>query len=260
MTGFGFENRTVYITGGAKGIGLAVAQAFVSAGARVAISNNAGAGLEEAKETLGPDVHTFAADMTKADEVRAANEDIQAWSGGAPDILINNVGRGSSNAFLEATDEDWDYSFQLNLMSHIRTTRFFLPAMSTDSTIINVASDLAKQPESVPVEYGAMKAALLHLTKNLALTYAPLRVNAVLPGPVWTPLWSGPGGLVDQLSAKSGLDREAALEQYLKDRQLPLGIAAPEDVANLILFLASPLAKSITGAAVDLGGTIRGLL
>lgn len=260
MTDFGIAGKTAYITGGASGIGFSITQSLIDAGVRVALSNTPGESLEAAREHFGSAAHFVAADLTSADEVQAANDDIKYWSGGAPDILINNVGRGSDNDFLEATDDDWNYSFQLNLMSHIRTTRFFLPAMSPSSTVVNVASDLAKQPESVPVEYGAMKAALLHLTKNLAITYAPLRVNAVLPGPVWTPLWSRPGGLVDELAEKYGLDRDAALARYLQDRQMPLGIADPEDVANLVLFLASPLAKSITGAAVDLGGTIRGLL
>lgn len=255
------EQKAVYITGGAQGIGVATAHAFVEAGARVAISNTGGPSLDAARQELGAHgVHFVEADLTKADEVQAANEDVRFWAGGVIDVLVNNVGRGTSNDFLEATDEDWDEQFQLNLMSHVRTTRFFLPSMKPDAAIVNMASDLAKQPEAVPVEYGAMKAAFLHLTKNLARTYAPIRVNAVLPGPVWTPLWSGPGGLIDQLVAKYGMDREAALKKYLEDRQLPLGIADPDDVANLVLFLASPFAKSITGAAVDLGGTIRGLL
>ncbi len=257
---FGIADKTVYITGGAQGIGLATAKAFLAAGARVAISNSSGRSFDSAHAELGNEVHMVTADLTQADEVEAANRDIERWAGGAPAILINNVGRGSSNDFLEASDDDWDYAFQLNLMSHIRTTRFFLSSMPSDGAIINVASDLAKQPEAVPVEYGAMKAALLHLTKNLAMHYAPLRINAILPGPVWTPLWSGPGGLVDQLSEKYQLDRESALQQYLKDRHMPLGIANPEDVANLILFLASPLASQITGASIDLGGTNRGLL
>jgi len=261
MLDLGLTGKSVYITGGAQGIGLATARAFVGQGARVAVSNTPGASLDAARAELeSADVHFIAADLTKAEEVQAANDDVHFWSGGQLDILVNNVGRGTSHDFLEATDEDWEFQFQLNLMSHIRTTRYFLPKMRPDAAIVNMASDLAKQPEAVPVEYGAMKAALLHLTKNLAQTYAPIRVNALLPGPVWTPLWSGPGGLIDQLVEKYGVDREAALAKYLEDRQMPVGIADPEDVANLVLFVVSPLSKSTTGAAIDLGGTIRGLL
>ena len=73
-------------------------------------------------------------------------------------------------------------------------------------------------------------------------------------------MWTRPGGIVDQLVESYGVDREAALERFLKDRYMPLGIGQPEDVAQAIVFLASPLAKYITGAALDIGGTLRGLI
>ena len=82
----------------------------------------------------------------------------------------------------------------------------------------------------------------------------------VLPGPVWTRMWTRPGGIVDQLVAHYGVGRDAAVERFLQDRQLPLGIGQPEDVANAVAFLASPLAKFITGASLDIGGTLRGLV
>jgi NAD(P)-dependent dehydrogenase (short-subunit alcohol dehydrogenase family) len=101
----------------------------------------------------------------------------------------------------------------------------------------------------------------LHVTKGLAKEYAPrVRVNAVSPGPVWTRLWSRPGGIADQLAAAYGTDRDAAVEQFLKDRQMPLGMGQPQDVAHAAVFLASPLARFITGANLDLGGTVRGLV
>jgi NAD(P)-dependent dehydrogenase (short-subunit alcohol dehydrogenase family) len=73
-------------------------------------------------------------------------------------------------------------------------------------------------------------------------------------------MWSRPGGIVDQLVESYGLDREAALKKFLQDRYMPLGIGQPEDVAQAIVFLASPLARYITGATLDIGGTLRGLL
>jgi NAD(P)-dependent dehydrogenase (short-subunit alcohol dehydrogenase family) len=73
-------------------------------------------------------------------------------------------------------------------------------------------------------------------------------------------MWSRPGGLADQLESHYGLDREKAIQKFLEDRQLPLGIGQPDDVANTVAFLASPVAKFITGANVDIGGTIRGLI
>ncbi len=111
------------------------------------------------------------------------------------------------------------------------------------------------------MDYGTCKAGLLYFTKALAIQYAPrVRVNAVLPGPVWTQMWTRPGGIVDQLVASYGVDKDAALKKFLEDRYMPLGIGQPEDVANAVVFLASPLAKFITGASLDIGGTLRGLI
>src|SRR4051794_20177845 len=105
---------------------------------------------------------------------------------------------------------------------------------------------------------GSFKIGVLHLTKSLAKAYATkVRVNAVSPGPVWTGLFSRPGGFADQIGAQFGLDREGAVKKFLEDRYMPLGFGEPRDVANAVVFLASPLAKFITGANLDLGGTLR---
>jgi NAD(P)-dependent dehydrogenase (short-subunit alcohol dehydrogenase family) len=111
------------------------------------------------------------------------------------------------------------------------------------------------------MDYGSCKAGLLYLTKALAKQYAPhVRVNTVLPGPIWSRMWTRPGGIVDQLVQQYGLDRDASVERFLEDRQLPMGIGTPADVAHAVVFLASPLARFITGASLDIGGTIRGLI
>jgi NAD(P)-dependent dehydrogenase (short-subunit alcohol dehydrogenase family) len=129
-----------------------------------------------------------------------------------------------------------------------------------DAAVVNSGSDLAKQPEPAFMDYGACKAELLYVTKALAKQYAPrIRITAVLPGPIWSRMWTRPGGIVDQLVADYGVDREAAVKRFLEDRRMPMGIGQPEDVAHAIVFLASPRARFITGAALDIGGTIRGL-
>jgi NAD(P)-dependent dehydrogenase (short-subunit alcohol dehydrogenase family) len=149
-------------------------------------------------------------------------------------------------------------------MGCVRMCRAFIPGMAAqgNAAIVNTGSDLAKQPEPGIMDYGVCKAGLLYLTKALAKQYAPhVRVNAVLPGPVWTRMWTRPGGLADQLVQQYGVeDRDAAVKRFLEDRYLPLGIGQAEDVANAVVFLASPLAKFITGAALDIGGTLRGLI
>jgi NAD(P)-dependent dehydrogenase (short-subunit alcohol dehydrogenase family) len=165
---------------------------------------------------------------------------------------------------VEISDERWAKSFEINLMGCIRTCRALIPAMAEigSASIVNTGSDLAKQPEFTLIDYGVCKAGLLYLTKALAKQYAPhVRVNAVLPGPVWTRMWTRPGGIVDQLVAHYGVaDRDAAVKRFLEDRYLPLGIGQPEDVAHAVVFLASPLAKFITGSTLDIGGTLRGLI
>jgi len=151
----------------------------------------------------------------------------------------------------------------VNLMGAVRTCRALLPRMAArgSGAVVNTGSDLAKQPEPGFIDYGACKAALLYVTKALAKQYAPaVRVNTVLPGPIWSRMWTRPGGIVDQLVAHYGTDRDTAVQRFLQDRQMPMGIGQPEDVAHAAVFLASPLARFITGAALDIGGTIRGLI
>jgi len=179
------------------------------------------------------------------------------------DILVNNLGVGNARPFEELSDVDWSQSFQVNLMGTIRTCRALLPKMASqgNGAVVNIASDLAKQPEESLMDYGVCKAGLLYLTKGLAKQYVPhVRVNAVLPGPIWSQMWTRPGGLVDRLMAAYGTDKEEAVKQFLSERYLPMGIGEPIDVAHAVAFLASPLARHITGSNIDIGGTLRGLV
>jgi NAD(P)-dependent dehydrogenase (short-subunit alcohol dehydrogenase family) len=245
------SGKRAFVTAGAHGIGEAIANVLASQGVSVIVADCDG-------EALGNRwAGTVTADLTTAAGVNRALE----FLGEPPDILINNLGAGNSGSFADLDDERWQRSFDMNLMGCVRVCRALLPRMPEGSSVVNIGSDLAKQPEPSLMDYGACKAGLLYLTKALAKQYAPrIRVNAVLPGPVWTRMWTRPGGIVDQLVAHYGVDREAAVERFLQDRQLPLGIGQPEDVAHAVVFLASPLAKFITGASLDIGGTLRGLV
>ena len=144
-------------------------------------------------------------------------------------------------------------------------TRKLLPLMRKrpGAAIVNNASDLGRQPEAIPADYAAMKAALLSLTKSLARAEAPaIRINAVAPGPIWTPFWTNPGGFADSLAAVHGMPARQAVEHEMKLRQLPLArMGEPEEVANVIVFLASPLASFVTGSVWGIdGGSIRSLI
>jgi NAD(P)-dependent dehydrogenase (short-subunit alcohol dehydrogenase family) len=254
------RGTTAYVSAGAHGIGEAIADLLVQEGAAVVVSDLDGDALrDKGAKWRG----TVAADLATAEGVRQANDYVLSVFGDAPEILINNLGVGDSTPFSEISDERWARSIEVNLMGTVRTCRALLPRMAArgSGAVVNTGSDLAKQPEPGFVDYGACKAGLLYLTKALAKQYAPaVRVNMVLPGPIWSRMWTRPDGIVDQLVAHYGTDRETAVQRFLQDRQMPMGIGQPGDVAHAAVFLASPLARFITGAALDIGGTIRGLI
>jgi len=264
-----------YITGGAGDIGAATALLFAARGAHVAVSDHDPGALTRLTDRWptkqSPILIT--ADLGTAHGVEAACAEVLAAFGGPPTVLVNNVGAAHNQPFTDINDAQWQQCIELNLLSHVRTCRVLLPVMSQHAAqdrgaqppggycVVNVASDLAKQPEPIPADYGAMKAALLYLTKALAAEYAPhVRINAVCPGPVWTSLWTRPGGVADTLAASYGTDRDTAVQRYLRDRHMPLGMAQPIDVAASIAFLASPDSARITVTSIDIGGTIRGLI
>lgn len=254
------QGKLAFVAAGAHGIGEAVADLLTQEGAAVIVADKDAAGLKENSPRWAG---IFAADLATAEGVEQAVSHVLKSFGRAPDILINNLGVGDAAVFEEIPDERWFRSININLMGFIRTSRVLLPEMAKlgSAAVVNTLSDLAKQPEPTLMDYGTCKAGLLYLTKALARQYAPkVRINAVLPGPIWTGMWSRPGGIADQLVEHYGMPKEAAVQRFLEDRQMPLGMGQPEDVAHAVVFLASPLAKFITGAGLDIGGTIRGLL
>jgi NAD(P)-dependent dehydrogenase (short-subunit alcohol dehydrogenase family) len=254
------KGQTAYVSAGAHGIGEAIADLLTREGAQVIVADHDDTALrEKAAKWRG----TVTANLATAAGVEKAVAFALESFGKAPEILINNLGVGDSTPFEEITDERWARSIDVNLMGTVRTCRALLPKMAAQGrgAVVNTGSDLAKQPEPAFIDYGASKAALLYLTKALAKQYAPsVRVNSVLPGPIWSRMWTRPGGIVDQLIEHYGVDRDAAVKRFLEDRQMPMGIGHPADVAHAVVFLASPLARFITGAGLDVGGTIRGLI
>jgi NAD(P)-dependent dehydrogenase (short-subunit alcohol dehydrogenase family) len=261
------EGRKVLVTGGASGIGAAVVRAMVGEGADVVAADYDAAKLE----TLGADVRNLPGrlevaicDLSTLDGCETAVSAATNALGGI-DILVNNVGAGAVRAFEELTDEDWQQTMNLNFMSYVRVSRAALPllrASSNGPSIVNNASDLARQPEAQPIDYAASKAAVLAVTKGMARSEGPhLRVNAVAPGPIWTPFWTKPGGFAATLGKLHNMEPMAAVEHEMKLRQLPLQrLGTPEEVADVVVFLASPRAAFVTSAVwgVD-GGSIRAL-
>lgn len=263
----GLAGKTVVITGAANGIGRATALAFAREGAHVAMLDHDPAKLAETVELIRREgVRAFAveADLSTAEGVRVGVETMLAQLPDGVDVLINNVGHGDPKPFEEITDEQWERTFAINLMSMVRITRHLLPVLrqKEKAVIVSNASDLGRQPEAAPADYAAMKSAMLALTKSLARAEAPkIRVNAVAPGPIWSTFWSRPGGFAEGLSSIYNMPPRQAVDHEMKLRKLPLErLGEPEEVANVIVFLASDLASYVTSSVwgVD-GGSIRNI-
>jgi NAD(P)-dependent dehydrogenase (short-subunit alcohol dehydrogenase family) len=254
------KGKTAFVSAGAHGIGQATADLLTQEGVAVIVADHDADGLSKnGKNWKG----TFAADLATGKGTDAALDYAIKQFGGAPDILINNLGVGETAPFETLDDERWMRNFQINLMGCVRTCRKLVPMMHQrgGGAVVNIGSDLGKQPEPGFADYGAFKAGILYLTKALAKQYAPaVRVNVVSPGPIWSRMWTRPGGIVDQLKAQYGLDQDAAVKRFTSERHMPLGIGDPIDVAYAAAFLASPLSRMITGASIDVCGTIRGIL
>lgn len=262
------DKKTVLITGAAKGIGRETAIAFGREGADLALLDIDEAGLREtvgAVEAAGGRAKHFKVDLSSAAEIENMVGSALAYFGGGLDVLVNNVGAGAVRTFDELTDQDWERTLSLNFMSYVRVSRIVLPVMRKQGkgAIVNNGSDLARQPEGVPIDYSASKAAILALTKGLARSEGAnnIRINAVAPGPVWTSFWTQPGGFAETMGKFHDMEPQKAVEHEMSLRQLPLGrLGKPEEVANVIVFLASDLASFVTSSVwgVD-GGSIRAI-
>lgn len=263
----GLKGRIVFITGAANGIGRSSALGFAREGAHLGLLDIDEKGLADLAAEVrefGVTAHTRTADLSAAEGVATGMDGLFEAFGSRIDVLVNNVGSGAIRAFDDVDDAAWEQTLSLNFMSYVRAIRKALPILRANGgVIINNASDLARQPEPVPIDYSVSKAAVLSLTRALARAEGPkIRVNAVAPGPIWTPFWTKPGGFAETMGAYHKMEPQAAVEHEMKLRQLPLQrLGEPEEVANVIVFLASDLAGFVTSAVwgVD-GGSIRSII
>ena len=255
--------KTAYVTGTATGIGREIVKLLAAAGVSVFAVDRAIDLLDAwVREEGLNSIQTYHADLSVLDECNGAVDAAVEHFGSAPDIVVNNAGIGRMLPFEELSDEDFHVTFELNFFAMARTCRRLLPLMKSNGggSVVNVTSDLAGQPETVFVDYAASKAAMVSLSKTLARTYAPtVRVNDVAPGPIWTPLWSRPGGYLETVEAVYGQKGEAAIQALIADREIPLRrLGEPQDVARAVVFLASPLSGYTTGSSLGVnGGTVR---
>jgi 3-oxoacyl-[acyl-carrier protein] reductase len=259
----GLEGKTTLVTGGSKGIGRAVARALAAEGARVAICSRDEGTLKEAaadiERATGRRVEVVPGDLSRREEVgRVAAESLARL--GRLDILVNNAGAIKGGDFLTTPDEEWMTGWSLKLLGYIRMAREVLPHMQKQGggRIVNVVGAAARNPAATYMMGGTANAALINFTKALSDLGAASKVlvTGVSPGPVKTERWDN---LMVQQARAAGQD----LDVYVKERsqELPLGrVALPEEVADLVCFLASARASFLTGITITIdGGLTRGV-
>lgn len=257
----GWKNRVAVVTGGSSGIGRETARLLLQDGARVAICARGGerlaaAAKDFADDGFGDSLLSMPCDVLDADSVARFRDAVVARFGGV-DALVNNAGQGRVSNFAQTDDAAWEAELHLKFFSVIRPTRAFLPALekSGNGAIVVVNSLLARQPEPHMVCTSAARAGLLNLTKSLSVEFAPknIRVNAILLGTVDSDQWAKRY----PVQAKPGQSKEDWLRGLAEEKGIPLGrFGRPEEPAAAVVFLASPMASFITGAALEVAGGV----
>ncbi|TDC31196.1 SDR family oxidoreductase [Micromonospora sp. 15K316] len=256
-------DKVAVVTGAGKGIGAAVTRELLDAGARV-VAGSRDAGTDLAGLASDEVLATVDVDLSTADGPgRLVATAIERFGG--LDVLVNNMGGLAGGGprfggFLSVSDADWLRAVELNLLSAVRAIRAAVPVLLErgGGAIVNVGSVNAALPDPSVVDYSATKAALTNLGKSLSAEFAPqgIRVNTVSPGPVRTPLWTAPGGLGEQLASAIGSDLEGAMRAMADGLGgIKLGrFGTAEEIAHLVVFLASPAASWMTGSDVRIDG------
>ena len=234
--------RRAVVTGGARGIGAAIAARFVAEGACVALMDRPGDALDAAAASHG--AVAVGCDLADPESTRAATAATVEHLGGI-DILVNNAGVFSSVPFLQLSAEEWDHTFAVNTRAMLVTTQVAAQAMIAaghGGAVVNMASMGGKLGEPGQAHYAASKAAVISLTRVAAMELGPhgIRVNCICPGYVLTEMGAATRTqeMVDGWSAKSPLGR----------------CADPDDVAAMAIFLASDDARYCTGQAMNVSG------
>ncbi|MGR3411181.1 MAG: SDR family NAD(P)-dependent oxidoreductase [Paracoccus sp. (in: a-proteobacteria)] len=239
-----FQDKVVIVTGGAGGIGQAIAKRFSAEGARVVITD-LDVERTEAAAAAVPGSRALASDIATAEGCRAIVDDVIATEGRI-DVLCNNAGINRRGDLLSLTPDNWQLSFSVNVDAMFHLCQAALPHMiaAGGGAIVNTASQWGLHPAPGHIAYNVTKAAVASFTQNLARDYAAqkIRVNAVCPGEIHTPM------------LEAGVRKSGRTIADL-DRLVPFGrIGKPEEVAAVVAFLASDEAAFMCGSLVEITG------
>jgi NAD(P)-dependent dehydrogenase (short-subunit alcohol dehydrogenase family) len=248
------------VTGSTAGIGRAIAEGLLAAGASVVINGRGhervANALRELKQTF-PDatVAGVAADLATAEGAAA----VFAQAPDA-DILVNNVGTAVPKPFLELTDADWFRIFEINVMSGVRMTRYYLPGMVSRGwgRVVFISSESAVNIPKEMIDYGMTKTAQLAISRSVAeaVSGTGVTVNSILPGPTRS---EGLGTWMQAISESEGISQGEAEQQFLRENRPTTLIgrfATTEEVANLVVYVCSLQASATTGAALRVDGGV----
>jgi len=251
--------KLTLVTGSTKGIGKAIAEAFIDKNARVVIHSRNRADTENVKASIGA-YACVDGDLGTADGCNSVLEQLKTL--GHVEVLVNNAGIFGVEDFFSIDDEEWLRYFQVNVMSTVRLCRALMPSMLENDygRIINVASEAAIKPLPQMIHYSMTKTSLVSLARGMAELTKGTRVtvNSVLPGPTWT---EGVEKYFDGLAAEEGKSAKELIENYFAEHEptsLIQRFADVKEVAHAVLFLA--LNGAVNGSAQRVeGGIVRSI-
>ena len=262
---FQLEGKLALVSGSTVGIGAAIAEGLAREGARVILNGRTQARVDQTRAAITQQVHGAQLEAFVGD--LSTDQAVQEFSEQYPqvDVLVNNLGIYEAKSFTEISDEDWRRFFEVNVLSGVRLSRIYLPKMlkADWGRIIFISSESALNIPVEMIHYGLTKTAQLALSRGLAeLTKGTgVTVNSVLPGPTWS---EGVQQFVQDLSTQGNKSVQEVEKEFFKETRpssLLQRFATTQEVANLVVYLASAAASATNGSALRVdGGTVKHIL